>query len=83
MPSEVFTAQVALLVRVLPYVAAEACFALKGGTASPRPFAKRFPEVSSQARQTLMEPEFLFVSGTPRSRLKSLQYFGVQSIQPS
>jgi predicted nucleotidyltransferase component of viral defense system len=33
MPSEVFTAQVALLVRVLPYVAAEARFALKGGTA--------------------------------------------------
>ena len=33
MPSEVFTAQVALLVRVLPYVATEACFALKGGTA--------------------------------------------------
>jgi predicted nucleotidyltransferase component of viral defense system len=33
MPSEVFTAQVALLVRVLPYVAAETCFALKGGTA--------------------------------------------------
>jgi predicted nucleotidyltransferase component of viral defense system len=33
MPNEVFTAQVALLLRVLPYVAAEACFALKGGTA--------------------------------------------------
>lgn len=33
MPSEVFAAQVALLVRVLPYVAVEACFALKGGTA--------------------------------------------------
>lgn len=33
MPSEVFTAQVALLVRVLPHVAAETCFALKGGTA--------------------------------------------------
>jgi predicted nucleotidyltransferase component of viral defense system len=33
MPSEVFEAQVALLVRLLPYVAAETCFALKGGTA--------------------------------------------------
>jgi predicted nucleotidyltransferase component of viral defense system len=33
MPGEVFTAQVALLVRVLPYVASETCFALKGGTA--------------------------------------------------
>ncbi len=33
MSSEVFTAQVALLVRVLPYVAAETSFALKGGTA--------------------------------------------------
>ena len=33
MASEVFEAQVALLVRVLPYVSTEACFALKGGTA--------------------------------------------------
>jgi len=33
MPSEVFEAQAALLVRALPYVAAETCFALKGGTA--------------------------------------------------
>jgi len=33
MASEVFEAQVTLLVRVLPYVAAETCFALKGGTA--------------------------------------------------
>jgi hypothetical protein len=33
MPNEVFQAQIALLVRVLPYVAAETCFALKGGTA--------------------------------------------------
>ena len=33
MASEVFEAQVALLVRVLPYVATETCFALKGGTA--------------------------------------------------
>ena len=32
-PSEVFEAQAALLVRALPYVAAETCFALKGGTA--------------------------------------------------
>ena len=31
--SEVYQRQVALLVRVLPDVAAEACFALKGGTA--------------------------------------------------
>ena len=31
--SEVFAAQVALLVRVLPHVGTEACFALKGGTA--------------------------------------------------
>ena len=33
MPSKVFEAQAALLVRALPYVAAETCFALKGGTA--------------------------------------------------
>jgi len=33
MSSEVFEAQAALLVRALPYVAAETCFALKGGTA--------------------------------------------------
>jgi len=33
MPSKVFEAQAALLVRTLPYVAAETCFALKGGTA--------------------------------------------------
>lgn len=31
--SDQYRAQVALLVRVLPYVAAETCFALKGGTA--------------------------------------------------
>ena len=33
MASEVFEAQAALLVRILPYVATETCFALKGGTA--------------------------------------------------
>jgi predicted nucleotidyltransferase component of viral defense system len=33
MASESFEAQVALLVRVLPHVATETCFALKGGTA--------------------------------------------------
>ena len=33
MASKVFEAQVTLLVRVLPSVAAETCFALKGGTA--------------------------------------------------
>jgi predicted nucleotidyltransferase component of viral defense system len=33
MPSEVFEAQAALLLRALPYVATEICFALKGGTA--------------------------------------------------
>jgi predicted nucleotidyltransferase component of viral defense system len=33
MASEMFEAQVALLVRVLPHVASETCFALKGGTA--------------------------------------------------
>ena len=33
MASEVFEAQAALLVRVLPYVATETCFALKGGPA--------------------------------------------------
>ena len=32
MPFEVFEAQAALLVRALPYVAAENCSALKGGT---------------------------------------------------
>jgi hypothetical protein len=33
MPSDVYAAQVRLLVRTLPFVAAEGCFALKGGTA--------------------------------------------------
>lgn len=33
MPCKVFEAQAALLVRALPYVATETCFALKGGTA--------------------------------------------------
>lgn len=33
MPSKVFEAQAALLVRALPYVAAETCFAVNGGTA--------------------------------------------------
>ena len=33
MAGEIFEMQVALLVRVLPYVATENCFALKGGTA--------------------------------------------------
>jgi hypothetical protein len=33
MAGEVFQAQVSLLVRVLPYVAAETCFAVMGGTA--------------------------------------------------
>jgi len=33
MASEVFQAQVALLVRALPSIATETCFALKGGTA--------------------------------------------------
>ena len=32
MASEIFEMQVALLVRVLPYVATENCFALKGGS---------------------------------------------------
>ena len=35
MAREDYAAQVALLVRVLPYVAKEEIFALKGGTASP------------------------------------------------
>jgi hypothetical protein len=39
MPSEVFEAQAALLVRALPYVAAETRFALKGGTAINVPLA--------------------------------------------
>jgi hypothetical protein len=33
MAAEAYTAQVRLLVQVLPFVAQEACFALKGGTA--------------------------------------------------
>src|SRR3954464_11294486 len=31
--SEIYTRQVALLVRTLPHIAVETCFALKGGTA--------------------------------------------------
>lgn len=33
MAAETYTAQVRLLVQVLPFVAEEECFALKGGTA--------------------------------------------------
>ena len=45
MASEVFEAQVALLVRVLPHVATETCFALKGGTAINL-FVRDLPRVS-------------------------------------
>ena len=45
MPSEVFEAQAALLVRALPYVAAETCFALKGGTAINL-FVRNLPRLS-------------------------------------
>jgi predicted nucleotidyltransferase component of viral defense system len=44
-PSEVFEAQAALLVRALPYVAAETCFALKGGTAINL-FVRNLPRLS-------------------------------------
>jgi len=43
--SEVFEAQAALLVRTLPYVAAETCFALKGGTAINL-FIRNLPRLS-------------------------------------
>jgi hypothetical protein len=33
MPREIYAAQVSLLVRLLPYIAQEEVFALKGGTA--------------------------------------------------
>jgi predicted nucleotidyltransferase component of viral defense system len=45
MPSEVFQARVSLLVRVLPYVATETCFALKGGTAINL-FIRQLPRLS-------------------------------------
>lgn len=45
MPSEVFEAQAALLVRALPYVAAETCFALKGGAAINL-FVRNLPRLS-------------------------------------
>lgn len=32
---DIYRLQVALLIRALPYVAEEECFALKGGTAMP------------------------------------------------
>jgi hypothetical protein len=49
MPSEVFEAQAALLVRALPYVAAETCFALKGGTAINL-FVRNLPRLSVDIR---------------------------------
>lgn len=49
MPTEAYTdgyrAQVQLLIRTLPYVAAEACFALKGGTAINL-FVRNLPRLS-------------------------------------
>src|SRR5580698_7869725 len=45
MASEIFEAQVALLVRVLPCVATETCFALKGGTAINL-FIRNLPRLS-------------------------------------
>jgi hypothetical protein len=45
MPSQGFEAQAALLVRALPYVAAETCFALKGGTAINL-FVRNLPRLS-------------------------------------
>jgi Nucleotidyl transferase AbiEii toxin, Type IV TA system len=45
MPNEVFEAQAALLVRALPYVATETCFALKGGTAINL-FIRNLPRLS-------------------------------------
>jgi len=42
---EEYTAQVALLVRVLPYIAKETCFALKGGTAINL-FVRNLPRLS-------------------------------------
>jgi predicted nucleotidyltransferase component of viral defense system len=45
MPNEVFEAQVALLVRALPHVATETCFALKGGTAINL-FVRELPRLS-------------------------------------
>ena len=43
--SEAYRRQVTLLVRVLPFVAAETCFALKGGTAINL-FVRNMPRVS-------------------------------------
>lgn len=45
MPSEAYRAQVQLLIRTLPFVAAEACFALKGGTAINL-FVRNLPRLS-------------------------------------
>lgn len=45
MPTDGFRAQVGLLLRVLPFVAAELCFALKGGTAINL-FVRNLPRLS-------------------------------------
>lgn len=45
MAREIYEAQVALLVRILPYVAKEEVFALKGGTAINL-FYRDFPRLS-------------------------------------
>ncbi len=45
MPTEVYRAQVQLLIRTLPFVAAETCFALKGGTAINF-FVRNLPRLS-------------------------------------
>ena len=46
---EKYNAQVSLLVKVLPYIAKEECFALKGGIASINSYAVTvtFPQYSS------------------------------------
>lgn len=81
---EAYRRQAALLVSILPFVAAEKCFALKGGTAINL-FVRDLPRISvdldltylpiadrDASRQRLMPP-------CTGSRLRSPQAFAAQS----
>ena len=52
-----FYTQVVLLLDVLPYIAKESCFALKGGTAINL-FVRDFPRLSVDADLTYLGDEF-------------------------
>ena len=54
--AELYRRQVVLLIRVLPLVAQEKCFALKGGTAIEKP-----PSWSGSTNSTALESTTMYV----------------------